>query len=176
MGDTNLGFLVLDDGAWDDLAFPATAINPPGIASDPTFNTTYITWDFSSADVLFIAGQLPHEYKEGSSIVPHVHWQPSNTNQGTFVWKLEYTWRNLDGAWSSLTTSTKTVTPGGTAYTAQMDDFTTIAGTGMEISSLWQCKLSRAAADDNFTGDAMLIEFDIHFKKDALGSRSEDTK
>ena len=165
---------------WDDLCFPATAINPPGIASDPTFDTTNIGWAFSASatNLLFLIAQLPHSYKEGSDLKAHIHWEPSNTNTGNVLWRLSYRWRN-DGETAAALTNVDILVPaGGTALTLQVNGFAAISKPNALISSMLDMTLTRLGADgtDTFTGTAILKEFDIHYLKDSSGSVSEYSK
>lgn len=60
-----------------------------------------------------------------------------------------------------------------------MTSFASIAGTGKNISSMLICRLFRNSshADDTFTGkSAYLLEFDLHFEVDTMGSRTETAK
>ena len=166
------------DTVWDDLRSPVTAINPPGLGSDPTFDTTNIGYSFAngSLNFLFIILQLPHSYKEGTDIVPHIHWMPSTTNTGTVSWRLEYAWVNNLETQPGLTTVDITPTPNGTANKLQLNTFGAISKANAEISSMLTIKLSRLGNTDAFTGNAILKEFDVHFQINTLGSRSEYIK
>ena len=54
-------------------------------------------FDNNTEEELFFAAQIPHAWKEGSNIYPHVHWYPTNTDTGNVIWGLEYTWANVNG-------------------------------------------------------------------------------
>ena len=167
--------------AWDDLRAPATAINPPGAASDPTFDATNIGWlfDAGSTEILLIIMQMPHSWKLGSEIRPHVHWEPTSTNTGNVYWRMEYKWTNTDDTEAGTYTTINMLDAGdGTAYKHQLASFDPISGTGKTLSSLLSIKLSRIGGDatDTYTGDALLKEFDIHYQVDGYGSRQELVK
>lgn len=162
---------------WDDLRFPAQGVYPPGLASDPTWDATNIGWSFSPTvtNILQMVCQLPHSYKEGTSIYPHVHWEPSNTDTGNTLWRLGYRWRNNGETAAALTTQDILVPAGGTALTLQIDSFAALTKANATISSILDIELSRIGGDgtDTFTGNAILKEFDIHFMKDTDGSLNE---
>jgi hypothetical protein len=168
------------DTAWDDLRFPVTAINPPGQVSDPTFNTTYVGYEFApgSTEILYIIAQLPHSYKEGSDIRPHLHWMPTNTNTGDVLWRMEYAWQSNGGVQPSFTTVDITSTASGTAYQQHINSFGAISKPDSLISDILSIKLSRIGGDgsDTYSADALLKEFDIHYQINTAGSRQEFIK
>jgi len=170
-----------DATVWEDMRAPATAINPPGQESDPDWDNTNGGWlfDADGIEILWIVLQVPHAYKEGSAIYPHVHWQPTSTNGGDVLWRIDYKWTNIDATDAGSATPLEiTPTAGGTALKHQQDSFAAIDGTGKTISSIISVKLSRMGNDDDdtYTGDALLKEFDIHYQIDTVGSRSELVK
>jgi len=157
---------------WDDVLFPATAVNPPGAEADPDWDMTNVGWlfDASGTEVLQIIAQLPHRYAEGGDIYPHVHWQPTTTNTGNVLWRLEYRWLNNGETAGSWTTADLTVAANGTAYTYQIDTWEPFSKANAEISSMLDIKLSRVGGSDTYTGEALLKEFDIHYPVDSMGS------
>lgn len=181
-GDLTItGDVTLSDTTWDDLRAPATAINPPGQVSDPDWDNTNGGWLFDpdGIEVLWIIMQLPHNWKEGTDLKPHIHWMPTTTNTGNVFWQIDYKWTNyLDtdaGTFSTLTV----LDPGdGTALKHQIAAFLAMDGTDKTISSMISIKLSRLGnqGTDTYTGDALLKEFDIHYEIDGFGSDEEYTK
>jgi len=162
---------------WEDLRAPVTAINPPGLGSDPTFNTTEIGYDFGAAgtEFLYITLQMPHNMMTGSVLEPHVHWEPSNADTGWVYWRLDYRWKNI-GESASFSTSNMFATASGNVHTQQYSDFATISKPNARNSSMFECKLSRIGGSDTFTGTALLKEFDVHYQIDSLGSDLEASK
>ena len=163
---------------YEDVKFPATAINPPGLVSDPDFDTDeggYL-FDDSSTELLFIIGQLPHSYPEGAMVSPHVHWEQAAA--GNVVWQLEYKWYNNGDAVPAEFTPIESQ---GVAFAyssgtiGQISIFPPIDGTGKKISSILRMKLSRLGGDtgDDYTGDALMTEFDLHCACDGHGSEYE---
>ena len=166
---------------WEDMRAPATAINPPGVEGDPDWDATNIGWLFDAAgiEILYIVFQVPHSYKEGTDLYPHVHWQPTTTNTDDVLWKIDYKWTNINATDAGSTTPVELLAAGnGTALKHQMDSFTALSGTNKTISSILTIKLSRMGndEDDTYTGDALLKEFDIHYQIDTVGSRTELAK
>jgi hypothetical protein len=65
---------------WDDLRFPAQAINPAGAAEAPTvdqdeakFPGTLLFAGNKDASISGIA-QCPHAWSRGTALRPHIHW------------------------------------------------------------------------------------------------------
>lgn len=176
-----------DATVWEDLRVPAqnTKLNPS--KSEPAFEEfvdgLYVyKFDTSNADdesVHFVA-QMSHSYKEGSDIYPHIHWSPDSTNGGNVVWQFEYVIANLDGTFAGTAVSDEITVPAdGTALKHQLDSFTTISGTGLTISHIFICRLTRMStsdAADTFTGNACFLEFDFHYEKDTVGSKTKSAK
>ena len=182
-------FCQLDpDGVrWDDLRFPVSAINPPGQASDPDVeaSTGMFLFDAGITELVYIVAQMPHSWREASTIVPHVHWQKTTSAAGNVLWRLEYeVVNNGDVAALDFGTSADVTTPVGgtpdndTANECLISSFGSVAMNAKRISSLIFCKLSRIGGDaaDTYAADARLIEFDIHYQVDSLGSGAEFTK
>lgn len=56
-------------------------------------------WQYENGDELHFSDlQIPHDYAEGTDMVPHLHWIPTTSEVYTGVWALEY----VD--WLSVTT------------------------------------------------------------------------
>lgn len=167
-----------DATVWEDLRFPATSINPVGTAGPMTFDQTNIGFLASknSTTSIAIIGQIPHSYKEGSDIYPHIHWMPLDTNTGNVYWRIEYKWVNIgDVEPSGWTTLNVLDDASGTAYTHQLSNFDVISGSGKKISSIITIKISRIGNDatDTYDYNTLLKEFDIHYESDTIGSREE---
>jgi len=193
------GTFRLDNGAtvWNDLmVFPDATTkggsNPPewGTAfkknAGGTSQGVYL-WMFSPTveEELYFTVQIPHVYKLGSDLYPHVHWTtatgtPSGSN---VVWGLEYTLVAVAGTFPNtvlMTTSTlipECGTPTGTGQHL-ISPFSPVSGAGLGISSVLVCRLFRAAgnAADTFPNTVGLLGFDIHYEQDTQGSRDQWTK
>jgi hypothetical protein len=171
------------DGAWDDLRFPAQAIGSGATA--PAWDTTYGGQKFSATldnEVQGVA-QMPHAWRQGTNIRPHIHWQPSTgTALGAVatVWEFCYVWRNNGEAQGARTCHTVTVTPTASSTMVLMiTSFPELDGTGKNISSIIDFTLKRLAASsaaDNMGTTANLKEFDIHYLTDSFGSDKEYAK
>jgi hypothetical protein len=186
------GAIELNDTVWDDLRIVPGAFEFAG-ASDPTLSnwqpggagTTFKVWKFLENDEVFFTCQLPHTYKQGTDIKAHLHWTPCDrgaAESGNDVdWRLDYTWANVDGTFGSSSTIAMLDTCDGTDDKHQMTTTVTISGTGKEVSSMLVCRLYRDPVNDTWASilvaeSPALLEFDLHFEIDTMGSRTELTK
>lgn len=180
--------LIRGDTRWDDLRFPAQGINPPGLASDPSVeaNTGLLLFDATLPNVIAGVAQMPHAWKEGSAIVPHIHWQKTTSAAGNVLWRFEYDNIVNPGEVSLLTyansidqTSPVAGTPdNNTAGENLISSFGEIDMTNKDISCLVLWKLTRVAGDalDTYGADARLVELDIHYQIDSNGSIEQFSK
>lgn len=178
----NSVFLTIFAETWDDLKFPATAVNPPGQASDPTWDIITPGWRFApgKTEILHLVGQLPHTYAEGSELRPHIHWTKTSAGVGDVYWQLEVAKASINGVITTFTTTSVTTTVDGTPDTDTTDKhlisaFPSIDGAGLGISDMLIMKLSRIGGDpaDTYGADARMLEYDIHVKSRLSGSVKE---
>ena len=173
------------DHVWDDLRFPAQGINPPGAVSDPTISTTTAMLSFSGSADNIIAGiaQMPHSWKPGSSIYPHVHLIYPTANPGkNSRWKFEYSRANnndvFENAYGSYTTLATITVPSSTStdYTwLDPDGFGELTMSGYRESCMIMWRITRLAssdAADDDTNAIVLAEFDFHYQIEKAGTRS----
>lgn len=175
------GTMVMSGSAtvWDDLFFPLTTAKQ-GQADKPPFSTGEVAYLFPSADtshIMYIIAQFPHSYKLGTAIHPHVHWK--QTQSGSPVFKMNYKWFNIGDAvptdYSPYIMSNRVVT--WTSGNIHQLSSGSIAISGSHISNVSSLMLIELYRDDNaYTGDCVTYQFDIHFLKDTVGSRTEFSK
>ena len=174
------------DGLWDDLRFPATSINLPGSGSPPGVDTTYggtYLFNASSTEYLFAVAQLPHAWKVGTTLRPHIHWEKTTSASGDVYWRLEYEWHKIgEVAGSTQTLNATTVADGtpddDTANKQLITSLGDITTSGVDISDVLTMKISRIGGDaaDTYGADARFIEFDIHIQTDQNGSEKQFIK
>ena len=190
--ETDNRVLVLKDltealETWDDLKFPASAINPPGTVGVPGRDTGdgCFLFDNVQTEILFCQAQMPHGWDEGTAVHPHVHWAKTTSAAGNVAWLLEYAIADVGGIFPAAFTSLgiKTTTVAGTPDTNEArKHLITALGpidmTGYKLSCMIKFKLSRIGGDagDTYAADAKMFEFDVHYLKDATGSTEEFTK
>lgn len=203
-GDTILGtypnnYATISDAGWLSLTGTATAFDdlrisgamvmvgataPALTAFGPSGSLKVLVFEEGQHDEVHFELQIPHTYKEGSNIYPHVHWTPITTEAGNVVWELEYAWSNINGTFGAPGNMASAATAaGGTAWVHKMTDLLEggnnyIDGTGKTISSMLVCRLHRNAGEgsDSLTEGVAFLEFDVHYEIDTLGSNTASTK
>lgn len=166
---------------FDDIrvAINALKIGPSGA---PTFSSSppwVYLFDHTAINSVYFNIQLPHSYKEESALTPHIHFIPTTNNTGTIRMHLDYEWQDIDSSFSAVTTIYKIFTIDANSMNKHiLMNFPVINGTGKHISSMLSCKLYRQATDvsDTYPDDIGLLEFDVHYKMDTLGSASITSK
>jgi hypothetical protein len=175
---------------WDDLRIE------PNVRGTGAKNPSFVNWsgglylyDFdnaaaSSEKEIFFTVQMPHSWKEGSAVEPHVHWLNKTTGTAGHVvrWGLEYSKASIGGTFGAATTVYATTIAGGGDITVasehMLTDFDAIDMTGNTLSTVMICRLFRNSSNaaDTYTGTAGLLYIDWHYEIDSLGSRTELTK
>lgn len=137
-------------------------------------------FDKASTESVYFEVQLPHDWVEGTGIRPHVHWSPGvSADTGDVRWELEYSWSNPVNAPGNVfptTVADQVDQTAAGAYAHQIAQFTEVAGTGMRVSSVLVCRLSRVggATEDTFDADAYGLSFDFHIQ--VSGSHGSDAE
>jgi hypothetical protein len=163
---------------FDDLTFDLTS-GKQGALDKPDFNYTEGGYAFPQNDtdeILYLTKQMPHNWKEGSTVEPHLHFRQTSSSWPVF--KIDYRWYNvgdvIPAGWTTLTFDTPIVSYVTGTIHQIADSSGTVSGVGKTVSSMFQVKLYR---DDNVvTGDVVALQFDLHYEIDSLGSRDEYVK
>lgn len=176
---------------WDDLRIEPIAKGTG--SNNPTFGTWaggISLYEFDNATAgsekeVWFNVQMPHGWKEGSTVEPHVHWLPKTAGTAGQVirWGLEYSKAKIGTAFSTTPTTVygTTIVGGGAITTANahlLTDFAGIDMTGDTISTVLVCRLFRNSSDaaDTYTGTAGLLYIDWHVELDTFGSKTELAK
>ena len=165
---------------WTDLTNPMT-LSLLGKNLKPDYDDVNIGLLFPQndpAEYIDVVVQMPHGYKEGSTIHPHIHIEQNQAPQAVF--KMDYKWYNIGdpipAIWSEFVMNSYAM-PYTSGNIHQLIDDTGdvgIDGTGKKISSVLKARIYR---DDNvYIGDCLTLEFDIHYQIDAFGSIQEYIK
>lgn len=179
---------------WDDYMIPGNSVRNGAIAPDLVGgfagNAGLYTLNFdgvNTVEEVQFTVQMPHRWKQGTQIFPHVHFSPTDTNSGdtnarTVRFTLEYTWASIWGTFGASGTLNLDSRPFVPA-TSQWQHLLAlnpdgIDGTSRTLSSMLICRLYRdpASSADTYPQDVAFLQFDIHHEIDALGSEAEFTK
>lgn len=160
-------------GLWNDFQMGGRARTQG--SNDPAFsniNSTGIYGNyFTNGKELFFTAQLPHRYKVGTPLKPHVHWVPATSETYTGTWSLDYVWFNpvQKTPMSSKITVTGAISGVKTAWVPDYTNLDQMAQ-AFDISCIFWLRLSLALSAG--TG-IFLAEFDFHLEEQAGGSISE---
>ena len=172
---------------WDDLRV-APDVKGTG-AKDPSWSawlSGLYLYDFDNAAAgsekeIWFNIQMPHGWKEGTSVYPHVHWvnDTAGTAGQVVRWGLEYTVAKIGATFPAVTTVYATTIVGGGDITVAdehlITSFDPITMTGNTISTILVCRLFRNSSNaaDTYSGTAGLLSIDWHFEIDKIGSSTE---
>jgi len=183
--------ITYSDTVWDDLrivpgAFTFSGSGDPVLRDWTLGGTAFKVYKFEKDDMVFASCQMPHDYKEGTDLKPHIHWTPcdrGNEESGALVgWKVDYSIADIGEAFGNAVTLDFSDACTGTDHLHEITDSLTITGTGFKISHILMLKIYRTdtGADDTWAGTTTqapaLLEFDIHYEKSTAGSSTELTK
>lgn len=171
---------ITDVPAWDDLRFPAQSIkqgatNPPGWVKLTGLGEVYcLGFDKTTSEDVYFVVQLPHHWKEGTELRPHIHWTSQSGSSGNVAWVLEYTIASTNETFPSTTTDSMVV-PNPAQYVHTVDAWSPIFMSGKRVSSVLLCRVYRDTSNvlDTLNEDALLLEIDFHYQVDSFGSSRE---
>lgn len=141
----------------------------------------------NTLEQVFFTLQLPHCWKEGSTIYPHVHFSHTSTNSADSVARVvrfgfEYTWASIYatfGASNTIFLDSAAFVPNTSQWKHLLcTNASGISGAGKTLSSMLICRLFRDPTDsvDTYPQDVAFLQFDIHFERDGFGSSLEYVK
>ena len=201
---------------WDDLRVSATMVEvrgaqysrPPEFVQilnnkerGPSFSGLY-AYRFGYGRRVFQSGhfqaQLPHGYKEGTDIEPHIHVRLDPVSGAEAGQKLllefEYVWVNVSETRpqsSRILSMNYEISDADLKEDNVLISFGLISKSDAVVSSMLDCRFSRLSFDpnwgvdywspngvdnDSFQGHLILKEFDFHYQKDSPGSREQYKK
>lgn len=173
---------------WEDLRIVPGAFTFAG-ASDPVLNNwqpggagaTFKVYVFATNDEVFFTCQIPHSWREGSELRPHIHWTARDRGVAeagkTVAWKIDYSIASPEGDFLASSTVDLTDTCSGVNDHHELTVSGSIPGTDLEVSAIFMGRLYRDAGDTWAGAIAAqlpaLLEFDLHYLVDSLGSLRE---
>lgn len=162
---------------WDDLRFPASTVRVGGTGTATEDTDGTLIFSGTTDQIIHGIAQMPHAWKQGSPIRPHIHLQFKTSAAANTRWKLEYDIANVNGNFAgTYTADTITVANAQNVNKHAIASFAEIDMTGKTWSTVIKWRVSRLAnsdAADNDTNAANLLEFDIHYQSDGRGSIPE---
>ena len=177
---------VYDDYVQSGLAV-ATGASAPVLT---TFRNNVQLYAFKGSgptEQVFFTVHILHGLKAGTDITIHVHWSHTVTSPtGALKWNVDWT---LARGYEVGTFNTGTTTSSGTMsvvhtpnalpyvhHITDDDSMTITAQTELEPDSVVLCRLYRDSGDaqDTFSGDAFLINVDVHYQRDKLGTAARN--
>jgi len=173
--------LIGNSTVWDDIRVSLITRGSGGV--NPVFSQIQgklFAYKFSGTadNEIFFEIQMPHGWKEGTKIYPHVHWAPNGTSTASVTWGMDYEWQNINGTFSGTTANIFTnIAADGVAKKQQITNIGTgIEETDKKISSMILCRLYRAGNSDTNNDECFLLAFDVHYEVNTIGSREVITK
>lgn len=134
---------------------------------------------------LHFQAQLPHSWKEGSPIEPHIHFACNDSSAGEVRWVLEYTIADFTpqtaAVGTALTTFGTTLTLTSESRENQGQNVHSVASfgeidmTGRGILTMLTCRVYRDPTDTYPLG-VFFQEIGFHYEVDSLGSRERYAK
>ncbi|MCF8406151.1 MAG: hypothetical protein K9H58_19570 [Bacteroidales bacterium] len=171
---------------YEDLQIPGYSFLKT--ANSPTltnYNSTglylYLFDNGSTLEEVQFTVQMPHGWKQGSTIYPHIHYMPADATSGNIHWGLEYTWANVNGTFGTSATITMAAPTSAASNRHLVNGFpgiTPIVDVNNKISSIMICRIYRDAdhTEDTYNGGVYILQFDIHYEVNTMGSRTEWNK
>ncbi len=142
-------------------------------------DTTIETYAFAVGEKVHGGFELQHDYKEGTDLVFHVHWQGIAAPSGTdnVQWRLNYIVSRDGVTLAAATVFDSPDTAIDTQYRAYKSSFAAITGTTFKMEDQFMFTLTRVASTgDEYTGTALIMTAGIHYEVDTMGSRQIDVK
>ena len=122
--------------------------------------------------------ELQHDYKEGTDLYFHIHWQGITppTGEDNVNWELTYTLSRNGQVLGSSTVITKE-SGISTQYEFITSEFDAINGASFQIGDQFLFKIRRVAASaEEYAGDALVATVGIHYELNTVGSFSITSK
>lgn len=166
---------------WNDIRFDLVSAKGAG-AKIPTYST-FIggikAWLFGRDEELQFQVEMPHDWFQGSTVFPHLHYVPKDDQiQGVLRIGLEYTLAGTGDTYSGTTTIARDLTiSANSALDYLLEEFDTsgVSMTGKTMDTVWLCRVFRDTnvAGDTYAGDVFFTFVDFHYLTDSRGSRQK---
>jgi hypothetical protein len=171
---------------WDDIMIPIFGQRWTG-SSDPTpevigaGGTVIRATRFDINNEVFFIAEIPHSYKEGTDLYPHVHWfgvAASGTEPLRFVMDIQ--WRSGSDIITISGTGEVSYSGSGscgTGYAQRYMSLATITGTSGKMGQQIMGRFRRITNGATDYASAVYVQtVGIHFQMDSFGSLNETSK
>jgi len=164
---------------WDDLRAPASRIRQ-GATQKPDYDFTENGLLFPQNDateIAYIILQMPHAWREGTEIFPHVHYvQDSATTPSFFMdYRVYDVGQSVPAGWTTYEFDIHEAIGYSSGSIHQIAwSRTPIKMGGLKLSCMMDVQLYRD--DNDYVGDALVKEFDLHYQVDQFGSEEQYKK
>lgn len=186
--------LKIEEGVWKDINLSSALLTGPTSGQPDTdsfvteggADTGIDTYAFAVGEKVHGVFEIQHDYKEGTDIYFHIHWQGIAAPTGTdnVNWQIDYTIASNEATLDAIRAVTTGDATFDTQYEFKTTEFGVINGqTGgnnggpIAIGDQMLFTLTRiASVGDAYAGDALLATVGIHYQVDTMGSRQKTLK
>lgn len=125
----------------------------------------------SSTTTLQLYATVPHDYFDGTDIIPYIVWFPDNADTGNVFWRFNHDIVG-DGDVVSENEIDALQAGGGVANARQIQTLTPISGTSVKRGDTFLAALQRMGglAGDTFTGNAVFGGVGFKYKARGIGT------
>jgi hypothetical protein len=167
------------DDEWDDIIIPATSVlttgpTPPDMeVFGPTGNIRLPAFAGSgpTTEQAFGSFEIPHSWREGTIVRPHIHWAPRTANAGNVLWQMQVSIADASKEFPAEQLLTATCAA-GVQWKHFINEFDPLVMTGLHIGAIIAFRIFRnpGAVADTYADDAFLLSLGVHFQMDRAGS------
>lgn len=178
--DTN--FSTLDGrtaSGWADIVAELYTRGGPASPVPTVFRNGIYLYEFTPTDTLevFSNFHMPHSWKVGSMVYPHIHFSVTSNNSGVVRWGFEYTMANrhedtgniVFGATSTITVDfTIDANSAYEHFVCEAPDLNGIVATNLNVDGMILMRIYREGAhvNDTFPDSVWGITADLHIEVD----------
>lgn len=186
--EVDANFSTLDTrtaSGWADIVSDMYTRGGPSSPSINLYKGGIYLYEFNSSDTLevFANFHIPHSYKVGTMVYPHVHFVTTSNASGVVRWCFEYTVakRNESGTGNTFGSTTTIAVdytiPANSAdihLVCEAPEGGGIPSTQMEVDGMILTRVYREAAhvNDTFSASVFGITCDVHIEVDRVATPS----
>lgn len=180
------GFILPQQGiycqeGWQDLLCTiearSTGVGIPTYTALPAGPTNVDAYQFAAGDTVSFYVHMPHDYKWGTAMYPHVHWIANTASTNTVTWRIQYSFARGYGIdqFGASTTIDITQANSGVAMTHMIAE--PAEGSGIVISNnepdaILLCSLTLQT--NNLPVNPFAFYVDMHYYSDGSLTRERN--